>query len=381
MAVSVFETGKKLLEMGCEVHLVVPAFFKTKFERKLLVHPVTYDTRSHSESVLCGHFCKRVVHVDESAVSFCASSMRKIQEIVDKNGLDVVHVHSSFSDSYIAYYLGVKVKEEFHGIPTILTVHGGVRKSNSRESSVWKLFPNLFDRVIVVSHSLKNELLALGFFPNKIAVIPNGVDLERFKAYRDDSEVRRKYHIENKQPVILFAGRLDPDKGVTYLLSAFMGVLRRLPDAKLFLAGSGCLGDFIKEIVVELRLQRSTIIESFSHEDMAGVYEAVDVVVLPSVQRDACPMAILEAMASRKPVVASNVPGITEIVADNDTGLLVSPRNSQQLANAIVELLVNRRLASSLAEKGYRFVEKFQNIDSISRQIISVYQRALESKM
>lgn len=381
MAVSVFEMRRKLLEMGCEVHLVVPTFFKPKFERKLLVHPVTYSARSQSESALCGHFCKRVVYIDKSTTSFGTSSARKVQEIVEKNGLDLVHVHSSFDDNYVADYLGAKVKEEFRGIPTILTIHGGGRKSSFRECSVWKLVPNLFDKVIVVSHSLKKELLALGFFPNKIAVIPNGVDLKRFSASRAGSGVRRKYHIENKQPVILFAGRLDPDKGVTYLLSAFMEVLRKLSDAKLFLAGSGYLEDFIKEIVVKLRLQRSTTIESFSYEDMPGVYEAADVVVLPSVRRDACPVAVLEAMASRKPVVASNVPSITEIVKSNDTGLLVNPRDSHQLANAIVELLVNRRLASSLAEKGYGFVEKFHDINSISKQIITVYQEALESKI
>jgi len=376
MAVSVFEMRRKLLEMGCEVHLVVPTFFKPKFEHKLLVRPITYSTRSQSESDLCSHFCKRVVYVDKSTISFGTSSARKVQEIVEKNGLDVVHVHSSFDDNYIADYLGAKVKEELRGIPTILTVHGGGRKSSSRESNVWKLVPNLFDKVIVVSRGLKNELLALGFSPNKIMVIPNGVDLERFNTNRGYSEVRKKYRIENKQPVILFAGRLDPDKGVTYLLSAFMEVLRRLPDAKLFLAGSGCLGDFIKEIVVELRLQRSTIIESFSHEDIAGVYEAVDVVVLPSVQRDACPLAVLEAMASRKPVVASNVPGITEIVKSNDTGLLVSPKDSHQLANAIVKLLTNRKLASSLAEKGYKRVKKCYDINSSSKRIVRVYQEA-----
>lgn len=361
MAVSVLETARKLLEMGCETHLVVSAFFKTKSKRKLLVHPVT--------------------HVDKSATSFCTSSMRKVKEIIKKNGLDVVHIHSSFGDDYIASYLGAKMKEKFHGIPTILSIHGGGRKSSSRETSALRLLPDLFDKVTVVSRGLKKELLALGFFPNKIAVIPNGVDLRRFKTDRGGSEVRRKYQIENEEPVILFPGRLDPDKGVTYLLSAFMKVLRRLPDAKLFLAGRGYLEDFITETVVKLHLQRSTIVDSFPYEDMPGVYEAADVVVLPSVHRDACPMAVLEAMASCKPVVATNVPCIKEIIVSNDTGLLVNPRDSHQLANAIVKLLANRRLVSSLAEKGYGFVEKFHDINSISKQIVGIYQEVLESKV
>lgn len=376
MAVSVLELGKRLLEFEYEVHMVVPTFFKIQFKHKSSVHPVALYSSSDIQSIFSGHFYKHEVSIDKTATSFCIPSVRKVREIAEKNSFDVVHIHSSFDDNYIAGYL----EAEFREIPIILTIHGGGKEPGSRESSVWKLVPNFFDKIITVSHDLKKQLLALGVFANKIAIVPNGIDLKRFEACQSSSGIKTKYQIEDKQPLILFAGRLDPDKGVTYLLSAFIEILKELPSAKLFLAGSGYLNGFIRQAVAKLHLQRSTIIESFSYEEMPYVYAAADVVVLPSVQRDACPLSILEAMASCKPVVATNVPGITEIIANNDTGLLVSPKNSHQLANAIIKLLNNRKLASFLAEKGYMFVEKYHDVDSTSKQIMSVYEETLESR-
>jgi len=376
MSVAVFEISRKLSKIGCEIHLVAPLDPKTfRFKSKFLLHSIAYHGLAELKSFLSDGYFDQIIQSNRPTTPFYIASIPKVKEIVENLGVNVVHIHSSYDD-YVAGYLGVKVKEAFPKITTILTIHGGGKEPNEKESSIRKMILNRLDKVITVSNSLKLELLTCGVLPEKVVVIPNGVGFQRFKVSRSDLVISRRRHcIGENEPVVLYAGRLDPGKGVTYLLSAFMKVLKVLPNAKLVLAGDGYLKSVIMEIVVKLHLQTSVIIKGLlSYKDMPQLYAVADVIALPSTRKEACPMTLLEAMANRKPLVATSVRGTTEIITNNETGLLVSPRDALQLAEALVKLLTDRKLALTLAENGYKHVKKHFNINAVIEQLVKVYQ-------
>ena len=202
------------------------------------------------------------------------------------------------------------------------------------------------DHVVAVSEAMRRTLIGAGIAPKRIAVAPNAVDATIFRP-GDGTRLRKELSIEKDTLVIAAAGRLSPEKGHRYLVEGFAHVRSRLP-CHLLLAGDGPERPVLESLVLSLGLRTVTTFVGW-HSDVREVYWAADVVCLPSL-REGMPNAVLEAMACGKPVVGSDVGGVRELLADNESGILVPPGDPQALARAVTRIVEDPELAERMGK-------------------------------
>lgn len=196
---------------------------------------------------------------------------------------------------------------------------------------------------------------------SKVAVVPNGLDVERYTPHVATKPRRRVAMVAN----------LRPEKGHDILIDAAVAVLARVPDARFDLVGGGTERERLEQ-----RARERGVAHAFSFmghcEDVPARLAAADIFALPS-RSEAFPNAVLEAMAAGLPVVASAVGGILEVVRHEDTGLLVAPGNSTELADRLCRLMLDPSLASTLAASGRAFVETRYSFDRMVSAIDALY--------
>lgn len=207
------------------------------------------------------------------------------------------------------------------------------------------------DKVICVSDYIRRH--ALQYFPeyaDKFTVVFNATDPEVFKPYGDEAADHLKglVDIEADKTYLLYVGRLTEIKGVHVLIKAFIGIHAQWPSTRLIIAGSSFFGGAAKtdyeQSLVELAkpVSNAIVFTGFMpHEKLRYVYSAADMVVLPSVWQDPCPLVVLEAMASGTCLISSAVGGVPEIVKNGVNGLLVNAGDSEALAKVAVDILSN----------------------------------------
>jgi starch synthase len=213
--------------------------------------------------------------------------------------------------------------------------------------------------------------------PAKIRLVPNGVDIERFQPIGDCQELRRRIRAGNRQ-IVLFVGRLIPRKGLFYLIEAAKRVVQERSETLFVLVGNGPLKKSIISEVEKAGLMRNFVfLGDVSEEELPQIYRCADVFVLPSIQ-EGQGIVLLEAQASAKPVVAFNVSGVTESLRDKETGFLVKPADSLELAGVILKLLSDESLRREMGKKGREFVRKELSWDICAKRMLAVYHEAIQ---
>ena len=212
--------------------------------------------------------------------------------------------------------------------------------------------------------------------PDRIRVIHNGIEVAAFVPRRPAAAVRAEIGIPAGCPIIGMTARLHPMKGHVYLLRAMPAVVRAVPDVHLVLAGAGELRRPLEETAAQAGFAER--VHFLGHRtDVADVTQIYDVAVLPSVTLECLPYTLMEAMALRKPVVASRFSGIPEVVADGVTGTLVPPRDPKALAVAIVDLLRDPDKARAFGEAGRRRVEEKFTLKRMLDETFALYEELL----
>jgi spore coat protein SA len=242
------------------------------------------------------------------------------------------------------------------------------------------------DHVICVSDYIRRQALAT--FPeytHKFSVVLNATDPDVFKPYGDEA-MRQLQDIVSIAPdkhYLLYVGRLTPIKGVHVLIEAFQAIHRRLPNTRLIITGSSFFGGAAKTsyehslITLAAPVSDAILFTGYlPHDKLKYLYSAVDVVVLPSVWQDPCPLVVFETMASGTCLVSSAVGGIPEVVEHSKDGVLVEANNPALLAQAICDLMASDdigRLATNARNKivaGYTW----------QRLVDEVFDRLFNSK-
>ena len=236
------------------------------------------------------------------------------------------------------------------------------------------------------SGDLRERALRLGAPAERATVIPYGVDVQAFQPDpRAGALVRQELGLPADAPLILALGRLVYKKGLTYLLEAMPAVLARYPRAKLVLAGYGDLREELERQAQALGIQPSVIFPGQLERARAARYiSAADVYVVPSVrdQRgniDGLPNTLLEGMAAARPIVASRIAGIPEVICDGRHGLLTPERDPRALAAAVMCLLDQPDLARSLGEAARRRVLQELTWDATAERFERVYQHVMRN--
>lgn len=223
------------------------------------------------------------------------------------------------------------------------------------------------DAVICVSAYIQQA--AISTFPDyadKFNVLYNATDIETFRPYGElaEANVQALLNLPKATPFILYVGRLTQDKGVDVLIQAFDHVLQLHPQAKLVIAGSSFFDGAAKTTYQQSLQQLAAPIAEhivftgfIPHQQLKYLYAAAHAVVLPSVWQDPCPLVVLESMASGTCIVASKVGGVPEVVEHGVTGVLVNPKQADELAVAIIDVLQHPHKAQRMANAARQKVE------------------------
>jgi glycosyltransferase involved in cell wall biosynthesis len=204
----------------------------------------------------------------------------------------------------------------------------------------------------------------------KIRVIPEGVDLEKFNRSVDTSDINEKLGNERK---ILFVGNLNPNKGVHFLIKSFALVKSRINDVKLVIVGDGHLKHYLINLTKRLNLEKDVIFAGFvNDEDLPKYYASCDIFASASVL-EGFGLIFLEAMALGKPIVAFNLASIPEVV--ENAGILVNEINHEKFANAIIELLSDEKLYQEKSENALKRAKLF-SWEKIAEQFIKINEQS-----
>jgi glycosyltransferase involved in cell wall biosynthesis len=207
-----------------------------------------------------------------------------------------------------------------------------------------------------------------GIEPSKIEVIGSAVDLEKFNPSRDRMKFRRELGLAAETPLIANIGMIRPDKGQLYVVEAARLVLAQRPDARFVIVGQGTgfrkLGEKVRNAISRARLAGKVFIVGYRW-DTPDIFAACDMVAIASLHTEASPIVLREAFASARPVVATTVGDIPEIIEHRNNGLLVQPGDSNALAAAILELLGNPQLAAQCSANALRYAREHFSFDQM----------------
>jgi glycosyltransferase involved in cell wall biosynthesis len=210
-------------------------------------------------------------------------------------------------------------------------------------------------KFLACSHHVKKDFKKLTGFESE--VIPYGINLRKFKKKRRDKKLVKKLGLE-KKTVLVAAGRLSGQKGFNYLLEALRGVKKKRSDFKLLLVGGGEDREKLEQQSKELGLTNEVVfLGKIPHHLLPKYYNLGDVFVLPSLF-EGFGIVFLEAMACELPIISTTAGAIPEVVVEN-TGILVRPKNTAELQNAILRLMEDEKLRKKMGSAGRKTAKKF----------------------
>ncbi|MEM4728683.1 MAG: glycosyltransferase family 4 protein [Thermoplasmata archaeon] len=297
-----------------------------------------------------------------------------------KERWDIIHSHSP--PPLTSYYAAKASKRS--RIPLILTYHCdpelpsplGRLVSSVYQRTLLRYTLKRAARILVYTESYAATSVALWKYPT--VCIPTGLEVEAFGPHVDGSWVRRKHGAEGKR-MILFVGRMMEHKGIPTLLQA-LPLLP--PDTLVLLVGPGEPPAAWRARAERLGVGKRVLFAGrVADSELPAYYAACDVLVLPSVSRlEAFGLVLVEAMASGRPVVASDLPGVREVFTPGETGFLFEPFNSRDLAEKLGRILSDDELRRRMGERARELARERYSWDVIGERIEGVYRDVLDAR-
>jgi glycosyltransferase involved in cell wall biosynthesis len=293
-------------------------------------------------------------------------AVRQIEDCIQDDGIELLHTHGYKADLY-GY-----VAARRSGKPIVATCHNWVGGTaalgiyNHLDRMALKRFHGL----AAVSDSVAQRLLNSGVAATKIRTIANGIDVEPFERALPSPALNF-----DGNKVIGMVARLDLQKGFEYLLRAAHELCGAFPGLKIVIAGEGPDRQAIENMIQRFGLQSSVILAGH-HSDMPGIYTAIDIFVLPSLN-EGLPMTVLEAMAASKPVIATRVGAIPSVIKEGETGLLVDPGDADGLRDALARLLSDSDLCQRLGAAGHDWVRRNYTSEAMAMKYRQMYGEVL----
>jgi glycosyltransferase involved in cell wall biosynthesis len=295
-------------------------------------------------------------------------AITSIRELVQRTGTDVVHAHGYKADIY-AYFAS-----RASGVPLVSTCHTWY--DNDRMVYFYGVLDRLilrgYARVVAVSEDVRQRLLKSGVRAEKIRIIRNGIDLRPFD--RASAVVKDELGW-SACPLVGLVGRLSVEKGVDIFLHAAARVFAHCPDANFVVAGDGPDRAELDTLIDKLDI-RDNVRMLGRCDDMAALYASLDIMVSAS-RQEGLPIAILEGMASRLPLVATAVGEVPTVIQDGRTGVLVPAEDPELLAAAIIELLRDPTKRELLGSAARQLVEDEFSAERMTADYLRVYEEAI----
>jgi glycosyltransferase involved in cell wall biosynthesis len=232
------------------------------------------------------------------------------------------------------------------------------------------LFLRGFDAVVAVSDVIAESLHLSGIRRSQICVIDNGIDLPFFS--QAPATLDEKIN-KGQKLIVGTVGRLVPQKGMEYFLGAAREILQVFPNVNFVVLGDGPDRERLEQFVIDAGIKENVLFAGVC-TDMPGAYASMDIFVLASID-EGMPMAVLEALASKKAVIATRVGAVPRLIIPEKTGLLVEPRDVRALKQAIVRLLNDSCLRAQLGNAGEALVRRCHSRDIMAQNYLHLYER------
>jgi glycosyltransferase involved in cell wall biosynthesis len=336
-----------------KILLLLAEEFKNKGHNIIIASDNNDKFKTYVEHMGIRHYTIPLASHKKNIVSFVISFIKLIR-IVKKEEIDIIHSHHRWS-SFIGYFVS-----KMFGIPLVTTYHG-IHKGN-KFLTIWG------DKIISVSEDAKNHLI--DYFhvkPENITVIKNGIKLPEL----GNNHAISKMQTNNNPPVMANIARMSPEKDQKSLFLAMKKVIEKHPEIKLLIVGDGPLENELINLARELGIQNNVKFLG-EVEQINAILSTVDFVVLSSLT-EGLPMAVLEALAFEKPVIATRVGDIATVVKDGQNGFLVPPGNSELFANAIIALLEDKERMVVMGKKGRQYIQEHFDIRYTVQQTENIY--------
>jgi glycosyltransferase involved in cell wall biosynthesis len=291
---------------------------------------------------------------------------------------DVVHVQGL---QYFEPLTSALIAKRLAGTRSVATAHGFGGESkwwyNSAQRQLMRYVVRRLDIIISISEYVKRRLLDFtGLSSSKIVTVYNGVDTRVFDPNMNGTEFKRRIGLEGSF-MILYVGRLAWNKGLSDLINCLPEVIKGVPNAKLVLCGRGKMEQKLRDQVKSMGLAESVRFAGLvPGGDLPCYYAASDLFVLPS-SLEPFGLVLLEAMSMCKPVIATRVGGISEVVKDGENGLLVPPHDIISLSNAVLRLGADEPLRGRLARNGRATVESRFTLEKMARATRRCYEASV----
>ena len=372
-----FELARTLVEMGHDVHVATTHFKGLKrFEEMdgIKVHRIVgnpflgpYKSPQRKSKALSSL----------AMVHFMITSQFPLTQLVSREGFDVINAQFIMPAGVPAIKAGI-----VDSTPVVTSMVGGDLYTPNEP-----FFMSLFRTIIIpgyrymFSHSTLTAIStdtikraqALGC-KERVILTPYGIDAGKFSKKSPDKKLRGKYGLEGKT-VLLSVCRLSRRKGLEYLLRA---VARLSNDVRLLMIGDGIERDNLVRLSNELGiLGRVVFVGRVPNDELLAYYNLADIFVLPSLH-EGMGIVFLEAMACGLPVVTTNIGGMVDFIKDGETGLLVEPRDAEQLSRALSRLIKDKKLRERIAKNGERLVREEYTWEKAAKRYLEAFNRAIK---
>jgi len=299
------------------------------------------------------------------------SLRRRLDVLIDELQPTIIHAHSPVLNALAALYAARK-----RGLPFVYelralwedaavdhgtTKEGDLRYRASRALETFAL--RRADAITTICEGLRTEIIGRGIDPNRVTVIPNAVDIEKFSVGRSRDEALAAKLGLGKSRVLGFMGSFYAYEGLALLLRALPSILQEAPDVRVLLVGGGPQEADLKLLAEQLGVQQHVVfVGRVPHADIAAYYDLVDVLVYPRMPMRltelVTPLKPLEAMAQGRLLVASDVGGHRELIRDGVTGKLFKAGSAEALTQAVLGVLGDASSADAMRAAGRQFVEE-----------------------
>ncbi len=363
-------TIKELIKLNHKIGILCPE------ERRFLSDDIKQYTVNPPQSpIFIGHpelkGAKRYSELSEREITeIYKSYLDACLEAVTNFEPDIIHIHHLSLISWIGRYINA-----IYGIKYIITSHGSCLYNLYGDKRYIPLCEDAVRNakaITVVSGDTRikfSKLFGKIFEKKNIFVIPGGVDISLFPSQVDTSSLDKKYKIENKK-MILFAGRLISHKGTKYLVKAAKSI-----DGEIFIAGEGPEKQYLLNLIATKDLKNVHLLGHQTEEKMLKFYYRADIFVAPSVWDEPLGLTILEAMASRTPIIATRKGGIPLLIKNGYNGIFVKARDPKEIAKSCNKLLKNDELRKKMGENARKIIEEKFTWKKITLKFHRLYKK------
>lgn len=285
-----------------------------------------------------------------------------------KNKVDIINSHGS-KDSLLS------IISLLYGIPLVRSrqITNLIKKSFS--------YKYLCTHVMAAAQAIKDILVNKGVPAQNVTVIGEGIYLKEYNPNLDSSYLKEEFKINKNENVIVNIGMIREDKGQEYFLEAANELLKENKNYKFFILGEGTkertLEKHLKSLIKKYNIENNFFMPGYRN-DIANFTHLADVIVIASTGTEAQSRIVPQAFATKRTVVSTNVGGLTELVENEKNGLIVEPKNSHAMAEAINRLLVNKEFRDELAQEGYEFALKNLSFEMMMQKTLNLYAKLIK---